>query len=93
VADPALLLEAANRYATAGRPLPSTQALEAAAALLAASGDPRARAAFDQAFDGYTGLGAAWDLARLRAAFRPYGFRRGHGTVLAATGPSMAGKR
>jgi len=79
-ADPALLLDAADQYTTAGRPLPRAQALEAAAALLAAGGDTRARAAFDQAFDGYTGLGAAWDLSRLRAAFRPYGFRRGHGT-------------
>jgi DNA-binding CsgD family transcriptional regulator/tetratricopeptide (TPR) repeat protein len=80
-ADPTLLLEAAERYERAVRPLPRAQALEAAAGLLAAGGDVKAaRAAFDQAFDIYTGLGATWDLTRLRAAFRPYGFRRGHGT-------------
>jgi DNA-binding NarL/FixJ family response regulator len=48
--------------------------------LLATRGDTKpARAAIDQAFDIYTGLRAAWDLTRLRAAFRPHGFRRGHG--------------
>jgi DNA-binding CsgD family transcriptional regulator len=76
-ADPALLLTAADGYAAAGRPLPRAQALEAAAALLAERGDTAAaRAPFTAALEVYAGLGAEWDLTRMRARFRPYGLHQ-----------------
>ena len=75
-ADAALLREAADGYATASRPLPRAQALEAAAALLAEQGDiAAAREPFDAALDIFAELGAAWDIIRMRARFRPYGMR------------------
>jgi DNA-binding CsgD family transcriptional regulator len=46
-------------------------------AFLDRSDKPSARAAFVRAFDLYTSLGAAWDVARLRDWFRAYGIRRG----------------
>jgi len=74
---PGLLL-AAQRYADATRPLLQATALEAAAGLLADGGDrEQARAAFTSAVEIYTGLGAAADAARLQAAFRARGIRRG----------------
>jgi DNA-binding CsgD family transcriptional regulator/MoxR-like ATPase len=76
-ADPSLLVEAADGYATASRPLPRAAALEEAAALLAGCGDTAAaRAPFIAAIDIYTRLGAAWDVTRIRARFSPYGLRQ-----------------
>jgi DNA-binding CsgD family transcriptional regulator len=73
-----LLLLAAEQYGDAGRPLLQAKALEAAADELAGGGDRgAARSAFVRADDLYDRLGAGWDLARLRAAFRRYGIRRG----------------
>jgi hypothetical protein len=75
--DPATLLRAADGYAEAGRPLLRAQALEAAAAQLAARDDiASARSPFAAAIDIYTELGADWDLAQARARFQPYGLRR-----------------
>jgi DNA-binding CsgD family transcriptional regulator len=73
-----LLLLAAEQYGAAGRPLLRAKALEAAAVCLAGQGDRgSARSAFTRADDVYSGLGASWDVARLRARFRLYGIRRG----------------
>lgn len=77
-ADPARLLEAAEQYRHAGRPLPRAQALEAAGLALADHGDTvAARTQFTSAFTVYSALGATWDLARTQATFRRYGIRRG----------------
>ncbi|GAB1513497.1 LuxR family transcriptional regulator [Actinophytocola sp. KF-1] len=74
----ALLLLAADKFAEAGRPLCEAKALEAAAVRFAEDGDRRAsRAAFTRADEIYDGLDAGWDVARLRAALRKYGIRRG----------------
>jgi len=76
--DPAGLLEAANAYRAAGRPLPRAQALEAAALALAERGEvAEARNLFTDAYTLYAKLGAEWDLARTQATFRSYGIRRG----------------
>jgi DNA-binding CsgD family transcriptional regulator len=76
--DAARLLAAAQRYDDAGRPLLSAKALEAAAAeFLSADDRGQARAAFTRAVEEYTALGAAADVARLQAAFRAHGIRRG----------------
>jgi ATP/maltotriose-dependent transcriptional regulator MalT len=76
--DAAGLLAAAERYGDAGRPLPSAKALEAAAGEFVSADDRRqARAAFIQAVEIYTTLGAATDVARLQAQFRQHGIRRG----------------
>ncbi|MDG4827523.1 AAA family ATPase [Asanoa sp. WMMD1127] len=76
--DPAGLLEAANGYRAAGRPLPRAQALEAAALALAERGEmAEARNLFTDAYTLYAKLGAEWDLARTQATFRSYGIRRG----------------
>lgn len=76
--DPAKLVEAAGQYEKASRPLPRAQALEAAGVAHADNGDvPAARNAFTEAYEMYSALGAAWDLARLQARFRAYGIRRG----------------
>ena len=76
--DTAGLLTAAERYADAGRPLLSAKALEAAAAEFVGGEDrDRARAAFIQAVETYTSLGAAADVSRLQATFRAHGIRRG----------------
>jgi len=76
--DPGELALAAEGYRTAGRPLPRAQALEAAGIALADAGNLlAARKYFTEAFDGYTALGATWDLARLQARFRAHGIRRG----------------
>ena len=72
------LLTAAERYDDAGRPLLKAKALEAAAGEFVRSGDrSQARAAFTQAVEVYTALGAAADVARLQATFRAHGIRRG----------------
>lgn len=76
--DPSLLLQAADRYNEANRPLLRAKALEAAAIGFANRGDRNsARTAFTNADDLYDGLGAHWDLAHLRAQLRRHGFRRG----------------
>jgi DNA-binding CsgD family transcriptional regulator len=72
------LLAAAERYATAGRPLLRAKALEAAAGYFVDAEDrSQARAAFTQAVEVYSSLGAAADAARLQATFRAHGIRRG----------------
>jgi DNA-binding CsgD family transcriptional regulator len=76
--DASRLLAAAQRYGDASRPLLRAKALEAAAGQFVEVGDRgQARATFTDAVDVYTSLGAAADVARLQAAFRAYGIRRG----------------
>jgi DNA-binding CsgD family transcriptional regulator len=76
--DPAWLRQAAQRYSEGRRPLLAAKALEAAAGEFVAVGDrDRARAAFTDAVEIYSSLGAATDAARLQAAFRAHGIRRG----------------
>jgi DNA-binding CsgD family transcriptional regulator len=76
--DAATLLEAAQRYADASRPLPRAKALEAAAECLVEVEDRvGARHAFEQAMEVYEFLGAEADLNRVQAEFRGYGIRRG----------------
>jgi DNA-binding CsgD family transcriptional regulator/tetratricopeptide (TPR) repeat protein len=76
--DASRLLMAAERYRDASRPLLSAKALEAGAELFVGAGDrDQARAAFTRAFELYTSLGAAADVARLQASFRAHGIRRG----------------
>jgi DNA-binding CsgD family transcriptional regulator len=76
--DPERLLEAAARYQVASRPLLAAKALEAAAGEFLHAGERGpAREAFVQAVEEYTALGAAADVARLRAAFRAHGIHRG----------------
>jgi len=76
--DHAMLLEAAQRYADAGRPLPRAKALEAAAECLVEVEDrTRARLVFEQAVEVYELLGAEADLNQVQAEFRAYGIRRG----------------
>jgi DNA-binding CsgD family transcriptional regulator len=76
--DACMLLQAAQWYDEAGRPLPRAQALEAAAAQFVADGDrDRARTAFTNAVEVYSSLDAAADVTRLQAAFRAHGIRRG----------------
>jgi DNA-binding CsgD family transcriptional regulator len=76
--DAPRLLEAASRYADAGRPLLRAKALEAAAGYFVSADDKdKARAAFTRAIDIYSSLGATADIARLQATFRAHGIRRG----------------
>jgi DNA-binding CsgD family transcriptional regulator/tetratricopeptide (TPR) repeat protein len=76
--DAGRLLTAAERYQDASRPLLAAKAYEAAAAgFLRADDRGRAREAFVQAVEAYTSIGAAADVARLRAAFRAHGIHRG----------------
>jgi DNA-binding CsgD family transcriptional regulator len=76
--DAPRLLEAAERYDHAGRPLLRAKALEAAAGHFVDTGDRgQARDAFTTAVEVYTSLGAAADVARLQATFRAHGIRRG----------------
>jgi ATP/maltotriose-dependent transcriptional regulator MalT len=76
--DAGRLLTAAARYQDASRPLLAAKAYEAAAAeFLRADDRGRAREAFVQAVEAYTSIGAAADVARLRAAFRAHGIHRG----------------
>ena len=76
--DPLRLLAAAERYEQAGRPLLRAKALEAAAGQFVDADDrSQARAAFTQAVEVYSSLGAAGDAARLQATFRAHGIRRG----------------
>jgi len=76
--DPARLLQAAQRYTEGTRPLLAAKALEAAAGEFIDAGDrDQARAAFIEAVETYSSLGAAADVARLQAVFRAHGIRRG----------------
>jgi DNA-binding CsgD family transcriptional regulator/tetratricopeptide (TPR) repeat protein len=76
--DAGRLIAAAERYDDAGRPLLRAKALEAAAGHFVEAGDRgQARAAFTDAVEVYNSLGAAADIARLQAAFRAHGIRRG----------------
>jgi DNA-binding CsgD family transcriptional regulator/tetratricopeptide (TPR) repeat protein len=76
--DATQLLRAAERYATAGRPLLSAKALEAAAEeFVGASDRGQARAAFTRAVELYASLGATANVARTQARFRAHGIRRG----------------
>jgi DNA-binding CsgD family transcriptional regulator len=76
--DAPRLLTAAERYGDASRPLLRAKALEAAAGHFVDADDrDRARAAFTEAVEVYTDLGAEADVARLQAAFRLHGIRRG----------------
>jgi len=76
--DPTRLLQAAERYGDASRPLLRAKALEAAADDFVSSGDRgQARAAFTRAVEIYASLGAAADVARLQTRFRAHGIRRG----------------
>jgi DNA-binding CsgD family transcriptional regulator len=84
-ADHLKLLDAAECYRDAGRPLARAEALEAAALVLAESGDvAAARAPFLEAHAVYAALGADWDVDRLQTTFRPFGLRLGW-TVRKAT--------
>jgi DNA-binding CsgD family transcriptional regulator/tetratricopeptide (TPR) repeat protein len=72
------LLSAAERYDDASRPLLRAMALEAAAVEFVRADDRgQARVAFTHAVETYNSLGAAADVARLQAAFRAHGIRRG----------------
>jgi DNA-binding CsgD family transcriptional regulator len=76
--DAEVLLEAAQRYADAGKPLPRAKALEAAAECLVQAEDrTAARQAFERAVEVYEFLGAEADLNRVQSDFRAYGIRRG----------------
>jgi DNA-binding CsgD family transcriptional regulator len=76
--DATRLLAAAERYVEAGRPLLTAKALEASAGHFVDADDrDQARAAFTRAVEIYASLGAAADVARLQAAFRVHGIRRG----------------
>jgi DNA-binding CsgD family transcriptional regulator len=80
--DPALVLAAAAYFKATGRSGDRGQALEDAAALAAARGDVRtARQTLDEALSVYSALGAQWDIRRALARLRPYGIRRGRGSV------------
>jgi tetratricopeptide (TPR) repeat protein len=70
--DAPRLLSAAERYGDSSRPLQQAKALESAAEHLATSGDrDRARAARAESIELYGSLGAAADVARLRAGLGP----------------------
>ena len=70
--------QAAQRYSDGNRPLLAAKALEAAAGEFVAVDDrDQARAAFTDAVEIYSSLGAATDAARLQAIFRAHGIRRG----------------
>ena len=76
--DAGRLIEAAERYAEASRPMLNAQALDAAAEQFVCDDDrDQARAAFTRAMEIYASLGAVADVARLQARFRAHGIRRG----------------
>jgi DNA-binding NarL/FixJ family response regulator len=76
--DPDLLLVSADSFHRAGWPLYEGHALENAAAVLARLDRvPEARTALNRAIGCYTGLDAAWDIARAEARLRTAGIRRG----------------
>jgi DNA-binding CsgD family transcriptional regulator/tetratricopeptide (TPR) repeat protein len=72
------LLEAAELYRLASRPLLAAKALEAAAGQFVVIDDRgQARAAFTRAAEMYSSLGAVADVAGLQTRFRAHGIRRG----------------
>jgi DNA-binding NarL/FixJ family response regulator len=76
--DAESLFAAANDYRLAGWPLFEGYAYEHAAVLLAEAGaTAAAREALDRALALYTGLDAAWDIARAEARLRATGIRLG----------------
>ena len=76
--DAGRLLQAADRYHNAERPLLQAEALKAAAGVLVAGGDRGpGQAAIIQAVDVYASLGAAQDVARLQPWSWEHGIRRG----------------
>ena len=76
-ADPEPLLAAVDTYRAAGHAIELANTLEDAAVVLAGQGDrAAARAAYAEAIDVYTRLGAAWDLRRADTRLRPLGLRR-----------------
>ena len=76
--DAGRLVTAGARYAEASRPLLAAKADEAAAVeFLRVPDRGQARDAFVRAVETYSSLGAAADVARLRAAFRTHGIHRG----------------
>jgi len=79
--DAGQLLQVADDYAAAGRPLFEAEAREQAAELLAAGGDSSAaRLHLDAALRRYAAVDAHWDAARASGRLRRYGIRRGaHG--------------
>jgi len=75
--DPAPVLSAAAYFEATGRPIDRAQALEDAAALMAAHGEVRAaRQALSEAVGLYSALGARWDIRRAATRLEPYGIRQ-----------------
>jgi DNA-binding CsgD family transcriptional regulator len=76
--DAAGLIQVADEYQRAGRPLFAAQAREQAAPLLAEAGMvPEARDAIVGALTGYEFMEARWDAARAGTLLRTLGFHRG----------------
>jgi len=76
--DPRPVLVTAEHYREVGRRLELATALEDAASLLAREGSLQAaQAAFEEAAELYTALGARWDLRRAETRLRRLGVRRG----------------
>ncbi len=73
-----LVGQAADAYTRAGRPLYAAQAYETLAIMFAGDDKlPSARAALETAVEGYSALGARWDIARAEARLRSFRVRRG----------------
>lgn len=76
--DGELLRRAAEHYRDSGRVLEFGATMEDLAEVLGKAGKTtEARAAFLEAVETYTGLGATWDLRRARARMRPLGIQAG----------------
>jgi DNA-binding CsgD family transcriptional regulator len=72
--EPALLRAAAGRYRAAGVVPDVAATLEDLAVLCAERGElEAARAAYAEAVDDYSGMGAVWDIRRAQARLRSYG--------------------
>ncbi|WP_216899723.1 helix-turn-helix transcriptional regulator [Nocardia alni] len=73
-----LVGQAADAYNQAGRPLCVAQTYETLAVMFAVDDQlSSARAALETAVDGYSALGARWDIARAEARLRLFRVRRG----------------
>ncbi len=76
-ADAALVLAGADTFRALGRPVELAWALEDVAVILAHHGDlAAARAAYTEAAEHYTALGADWDALRADTRLRPHGILR-----------------
>jgi len=76
--DAAGLIQVADEYQRASRPLFAAQAREQAAPLLAEAGMvPQVRNAIAGAVAGYEAMEAHWDVARAETLLRTFGFHRG----------------